>query len=74
MTTATGEQIYCLKCRTRTATTGSQQVVLKNGSPAVSGQCAICGAKKFRIGATEQRLERKGRFAQLISRFPGRRG
>lgn len=43
------KEIYCFKCRERTAGQDLQEVVLKNGSPAVTGQCAVCGTKKFRI-------------------------
>ena len=42
-------EIYCFKCREKTAGQDLQEVVLKNGSPAVTGQCAVCGTKKFRI-------------------------
>ena len=70
MTNATSSDIYCLRCRSRTGTTGSRQVVLKNGSPAVSGQCENCGARKFRIGVTEPEPERKGRVAQFFSNLP----
>ena len=74
MTVATSSEIYCLKCRARTATSGSQQVVLKNGSTAVSGRCATCGARKFRIGVPQQEPERRGRIAQFFSYLPRRRG
>ncbi|MDE2940247.1 MAG: DUF5679 domain-containing protein [Chloroflexota bacterium] len=75
MTAATtSDQIYCLKCRARTDTMGSRQVLLKNGSSAVSGQCAICGAKKFRIGSAEERPPARSRIARLFSKFPGRSG
>ena len=36
-------EIYCFKCREKTASQGVQEVVLKNGRPAVTGQCAVCG-------------------------------
>ena len=42
-------EIYCLKCRRRTTSKDLQEVVLKNRSPAVTGHCAACGTKKFRI-------------------------
>ena len=50
MTSAAGEQIYCLKCRERTDTLEAREVVLKNGRTAVTGQCALCRTKKFRMG------------------------
>ena len=74
MTNAASSDIYCLSCRSRTGTTGNRQVVLKNGSSAVSGQCTACGARKFRIGVTEQEPERRRRIAQVFSILPRRRG
>ena len=50
-TTNDPNTIYCLKCRTRTETTNLEQVTLKNGRPAATGLCAVCGKKKFRMGA-----------------------
>ena len=43
--------IYCLKCKTRIETTNVEQVTLNNGRPAATGLCAVCGKKKFRMGA-----------------------
>ena len=51
MTNAASNQIYCFKCRTKTDTPEAQEVVLKNGRTAVTGQCHVCGTKKFRMGA-----------------------
>ena len=50
-TTNDPNTIYCLKCRTKTETTGLEQGTLKNGRPAATGLCAVCGKKKFRMGA-----------------------
>ena len=50
-TTNNPNTIYCLKCRTRTRTTNLEQVTLKNGRPAATGLCVVCGKKKFRMGA-----------------------
>ena len=54
MTSASSEQIYCFKCRKKTDTLEAQEVVLKNGRPAVTGQCAVCGTTKSRMGATRK--------------------
>ena len=43
--------IYCMKCKTRTETTNLVRVTLNNGRPAATGLCAVCGKKKFRMGA-----------------------
>ena len=37
MTSAGSDQIYCFKCREKTDTRETQEVVLKNGRPAVTG-------------------------------------
>ena len=50
----TSDQIYCFKCRSKTDTLEAQEVVLKNGRPAVTGQCVACGTKKFRMGAARK--------------------
>ena len=49
-TEATDPGIYCIKCRTKTGSNGIEQVVMKNGRPAIKATCAACGTKKFRIG------------------------
>ena len=43
MTSAVSGQIYCLKCKGRTDSLETQEVVLKNGRPAVTGRCVTCG-------------------------------
>ena len=54
MTSAASEQIYCFKCREKTDTLETQEVMLKNGRPAVTGLCAVCGTKKFRMTAARK--------------------
>ena len=54
MDNAASDEIYCFKCREKTDTLESQEVVLKNGRPAVTGQCVACGTKKFRLGAARK--------------------
>ena len=54
MTSAASDQIYCFKCRSKTDTLEAREVVLKNGRPAVTGQCTVCGTKKFRMGAAKK--------------------
>lgn len=41
---------YCLKCRESREIREPEQVILKNGRPAVRGTCAVCGTRMFRIG------------------------
>ena len=54
MTSDASDQIYCFKCRSKTDPLEAQEVVLKNGRPAVTGQCTLCGTKKFRMGAARK--------------------
>ncbi|HLZ61846.1 MAG TPA: DUF5679 domain-containing protein [Ktedonosporobacter sp.] len=34
---------YCVKCKTKTEMKNGQQITMKNGKPALKGQCAVCG-------------------------------
>ena len=43
-------QIYCVKCRAKTASRNIEAVTMKNGRPATRSVCTECGTKKFRIG------------------------
>ena len=43
-------EAYCLKCRDKREITNPEQVTLKNGRPATTGDCPICGTKMYRIG------------------------
>ena len=54
MASAASDQIYCFKCREKTDTLEAQEMVLKNGRPAVTGHCGVCGTKKFRMGAARK--------------------
>ena len=54
------EEVFCLKCRRRTASKDLQDVVLKNGTPAVRCWCAACGTLKFRFTSVKKRDNRSG--------------
>ena len=43
-------QAYCLKCRTQRDMNDPKAVTMKNGKPATSGSCPVCGTKMYRIG------------------------
>jgi len=38
------ELYYCVKCKKKTEMKDAELVTMKNGKPALKGQCAICGA------------------------------
>ena len=48
---ATGVTGYCMKCRTKRDIKDPKAIVHKNGKAAVTGICAICGTKVFRMGS-----------------------
>ena len=43
-------EIYCVKCKARTASRDIEAVTMKNGRPATRSVCVECGTRKFRIG------------------------
>ena len=43
-------EAYCLKCREKKEMREPTPVTMKNGKPATSGSCAVCGTKMYRIG------------------------
>ena len=43
-------EIYCVKCKAKTATRDLAPTTMRNGKEAMQGICVDCGSKKFRIG------------------------
>ena len=43
-------EIYCVKCKAKTASKDIEAITMKNGRPATRSVCVECGTKKFRIG------------------------
>jgi Domain of unknown function (DUF5679) len=41
---------YCLKCKEQREIKGAQAITMKNGKPATTGTCPVCGTKIFKIG------------------------
>ena len=42
-------EVYCLKCRAKTGSRDVEQVIMKNGRPALRAVSAVCGMGKYRI-------------------------
>ena len=42
---------YCVKCKAKREIKNAQQVTMKNGKPALKGQCAVCGTTINKIVA-----------------------
>ena len=36
---------YCVKCKTKREMKDPKQVTMKNGKPAMQGECSTCGTK-----------------------------
>jgi hypothetical protein len=34
---------YCVKCKAKNELKDAQKVIMKNGKPALKGQCVVCG-------------------------------
>lgn len=45
-------EAYCVKCKEKREIKDPAETVMKNGKPAVTGTCSVCGTKLFKIGAT----------------------
>ena len=43
-------EIYCVKCKAKTASRDIEAVTMKNGRPGTRSICVDCGTRKFRIG------------------------
>jgi len=41
---------YCVKCKAKREIKGERQITMKNGRPATTGTCTVCGTKMFKIG------------------------
>jgi len=41
---------YCMKCKMKVEIKNPQKITMKNGKPAVKGECAKCNTKVFKIG------------------------
>ena len=41
---------YCLKCKAKREISNAQAITMKNGKPATTGTCPVCGTKMYKIG------------------------
>lgn len=41
---------YCVKCKASREVKNPSKITMKNGKPATTGTCPVCGTKLFRIG------------------------
>ncbi len=43
-------EAYCVKCKQKREMKDAKEVTMKNGKKAMTGACASCGTKMFKIG------------------------
>lgn len=43
-------EAWCMKCKAKREMKNAKKVTMKNGKPAMSGECSKCGTKMFKIG------------------------
>jgi hypothetical protein len=41
---------YCLKCKQKREIQNAVGITMKNGKPATTGTCPVCGTKIYKIG------------------------
>jgi len=60
---------YCVKCKTKREMKDPQRVTMKNGKPALKGQCAVCGTtiNKVLAQSLDALVERKAFQPPFIS-------
>ena len=46
-------EAYFMKCKTKREMKDAKPVTMKNGKPATTGTCTVCGTKMFKIGAAK---------------------
>ena len=47
-------EAYCVRCKAKKEMKNATETRMKNGKPAVSGTCATCGTKMFKIGEYQE--------------------
>jgi len=47
---------YCVKCKKKTEMKDAQHVTMKNGKPALKGQCSMCGTNVNAILSTKKEV------------------
>ena len=47
-------EAYCMKCKKKQEMKDPQATTMKNGKPATTGTCTVCGTKLFKIGKTPE--------------------
>ena len=51
---------YCVKCKAKREMANAKSIKMKNGRPAIKGECPKCGTGMFRIGDGSPAKSKKG--------------
>ena len=51
------DQYYCVKCKTKREMKDPQRVTMKNGKPALKGQCTVCGTTINTILSSDKKAQ-----------------
>jgi len=43
-------EAYCVKCKAKREMKNPTAITMKNGKPATTGTCVVCGTKMYKIG------------------------
>ncbi|MCC6445801.1 MAG: hypothetical protein IT210_20395 [Armatimonadetes bacterium] len=46
-------EAYCMKCKEKREVKNPRPTTMKNGKPATTGECVVCGTRVFKIGKAE---------------------
>ncbi len=46
-------EAYCMKCKEKREMKDPKPTTMKNGKPATTGECPVCGTKLFKIGKAQ---------------------
>ena len=58
------EQIYCIKCKTKTDTENPKKVTSAKGANMLQGQCKVCNCKKSKLIKRDEKQEVKEEVKQ----------
>jgi hypothetical protein len=47
------EVAYCVKCKEKREMKDAHQITMKNGKPAMQGECTVCNTRLTRILSTK---------------------
>lgn len=61
-------EAYCMKCKAKKEMKNVEKVTMKNGRPAMKGNCPNCDTKMFKIGDDSSAKKGKAGGASKVSK------